>query len=90
MFAPRGPQKPKFKPTGINVFALIKFLKECEHELDLREEEDSAYRFMMLREFFEKDYEEGKPLKYDSKALGFFGSNYNELRDWIPQKQNLK
>ena len=86
MFAPRGPQKPKFKQTGINVFALIRFLKECEHELDLREEEDSAHRFMMLREFFEKDYEEGKPLKYDSKALGFYGSNYNELRDWLPKK----
>jgi hypothetical protein len=86
MFTPRGPQRAKFKQTGINVFSLIKFLKECETELDLREEKEVSYRIAMLRQFFERDFEEGKPLKYDSKALGFYGSNYNELKEWMPRK----
>lgn len=89
MFTPRGPQKPKFKPGGINLFSLVRFLRDCEHELDARDEKDAAYRFMMLREYFEKDYEEGKPLRYDCKALGFFNPELKELRNWIPPKHDF-
>ena len=89
MFAPRGPQKPKFKPNGINVFSLIRFLRDCEHDLDINEEKEAAYRFSLLREYFEKDYEEGKPLRYDSSAIGFFNPDLPELRNWIPRKQDF-
>jgi len=89
MFAPRGPQKPKFKPNGINVFSLIRFLRDCEHDLDINEEKEAAYRFSLLREYFEKDYEEGKPLRYDSRAIGFFNPDLPELRNWIPPKHDF-
>ncbi len=89
MFAPRGPQKPKFKPSGINVFSLIRFLRDCEHDLDINEEKEAAYRFSLLREYFEKDYEEGKPLRYDSRAIGFFNPDLPELRNWIPPKHDF-
>lgn len=86
MFTSRGPQRPKFKQKGINVFSLIKFLKECEHVLDINEEKESSYRFAMLRQYFERDFEEGKPLKYEGKALGFYAPEQDEARFWIRRK----
>jgi len=71
MFKPRGPQKPSFKPTGINPFALIKFLEKAQLDLTRRGELDTAFRIEMLKTYFEEDYEVGKPLEYHGQILGF-------------------
>jgi hypothetical protein len=73
MFKPtRGMSKPTLRgSSGINQFALIKLLEACEAELRTKGEENSAFRFEMLKTFFKEDYEEGKPLKYSGQMLGF-------------------
>lgn len=71
MFKPRGPQKPSFKPTGINHFALVKFLEQAQLDLTKRGELDSAFRLEMLKTYFQEDYEPGKPLNYSGQVLGF-------------------
>lgn len=73
MFKPtRGFSKPALRAGGgINQFALIKLLETCEAELRVRGEEESAFRFEMLKTFFKEDYEEGKSLKYNGQMLGF-------------------
>lgn len=71
MFKPRGPQKPSFKPTGINPFALVKFLEQAQLDLTKRGELDSAFRLEMLKTYFQEDYEPGKPLNYSGQVLGF-------------------
>lgn len=72
MFKPtRGPHKPSIKPTGINPFALIKFLEQAQIDLAKRGELDASFRFEMLKTYFEQDYEVGKPLNYSGQVLGF-------------------
>lgn len=71
MFKPtRGPQRPKMQNAGISHWQLIKFLSQCEEALKAEGEEDSAFRFEMLKEYFSRDYEEGKSLVYKGQAIG--------------------
>jgi len=70
VFKPRGPQKATFKPSGINHFALIRFFEDCRKKLDERGEAESAFYMEMLSEYFKNDYEEGKPLVFNSRVLG--------------------
>lgn len=71
MYAPRGPSKPKLKLTGINHFALVRFLEDCEKRLLLENEPEAAFRIEMIKTYFKEDYEEGKPLKFSGSVLGF-------------------
>lgn len=70
MYGPRGPRKPSLKLTGINHFALIKFLEDCEKRLLQENETESAFRFEMMKTYFKEDYEPGKPLKFTGSVLG--------------------
>jgi hypothetical protein len=75
MFKPhRGSQKPFLNETnhgGINHFKLIKFLQDAQRKCADAGEEDSAFRMEMLVDYFTKDYEPGKPLKFTPTVLGF-------------------
>ena len=72
MFKPhRGSQGPSIRESGINHFKLIQFLKDAQTKCQNEGEEDSAFRFEMLVEYFSKDYEPGKPLKFNPTILGF-------------------
>jgi hypothetical protein len=75
MFKPhRGSQKPFLSETnhgGINHFKLIQFLQDAQRKCADAGEEDSAFRMEMLVDYFTKDYEPGKPLKFTPTVLGF-------------------
>lgn len=72
MFKPhRGVQKPAFRPEGISHFTLIKVLRFAQQRCAQAGEEESAFRFEMMAEYFEKDYVPGKPVKMDGMMLGF-------------------
>jgi hypothetical protein len=70
MFTPRGPSKPTVKLNGINHFALIKFLDDCEKRLIQENETESAFRIEMIKTYFAEDYEPGKPLKFTGSVIG--------------------
>lgn len=71
MFKPtRGPQRPSISKSGISHWQMIKFIEQCETALKQIGEEESAFRFEMLKEYFKNDYEEGKPPKYSGQVLG--------------------
>lgn len=72
MFKPhRGPQAPSFRESGINHFKLIQFLQDAQKKCADVGEEDSAFRLEMLADYFAKDYQPGKPLKFTPTVLGF-------------------
>jgi len=72
MFKPyRGAQGPSIRESGINHFKLIKFLQDAQKKCADAGEEDSAFRMEMLVDYFTKDYEPGKPLKFTPTVLGF-------------------
>lgn len=72
MFKPyRGAQGPSIRESGINHFKLIKFLEDAQKRCEQAGEEDSAFRFEMLVDYFSKQYEPGKPLKFNPTILGF-------------------
>lgn len=54
----------------VDLYDLITFLKEAQHRFELRNEEDVAFVFEMMSEFFEKDYRPSKPLVFTGKAVG--------------------
>lgn len=71
MFKPtRGPSKPSLKTSGINHFALVKFLEQCQQRLEDEGDSNSAFRIEMIKTYFQEDYEEGKPLKFSGQVLG--------------------
>ena len=71
MFKPtRGASKPTLRSSGINQFALIKFLEECQRRLEVEGDQHSAFRFEMVKTYFQQDYEEGKPLRFTGQVLG--------------------
>jgi hypothetical protein len=70
MFAPRGPQKPKMNMIGINHFKLVHFLEDCKKSLSEKGEKESAHYMEMLEYYFRKEYQQGKPLVFNSRILG--------------------
>ena len=72
MFKPRGPQKPSRQQFhGITLPQLIKVLEFSRSRCIEGGDMNAAFRFEMLREYFEKDYDPGKPVKYSGEMLGF-------------------
>jgi hypothetical protein len=72
MFKPhRGSQAPSFRETGISHLKLIRFLQDAQLKCADAGEEDSAFRLEMMVEYFTKDYQPGKPLKFTPTILGF-------------------
>ena len=71
MFKPtRGPQRPAISArSGINQFQLIKFLENYHKALQTRKSE-SAFEIELLIEYFKNDYDESKPLVFDSRKIG--------------------
>ena len=69
MFKPRGPHKPTFKPSGVNQFALVRFL-EAYQQLIEKNNEDAAFYIEQLVTFFKEDYDCSRPLEFDSQKLG--------------------
>lgn len=67
----RGAQPPSISRKGINPFSLIKFLEEAERMCKQKGDEESAFKFEMMVEYFKQDYEEGKPLKFSGQVLGY-------------------
>lgn len=71
MFKPtRGPSKPSLRTSGINEFALVKFLEQAQKHLELNNKKEEAFVVEMLGEYFKQDYEPGKPLKFTASAVG--------------------
>lgn len=71
MFKPtRGLQAPTFKETKISHLHLIKFIEECQHQLTLKGEPDSAFRFEMVADYLKNDFKPGSPLYYNPMVLG--------------------
>lgn len=71
MFKPtRGYQQPKMNMIGINHFKLVHFLEDCKKNLSEKGEKESAHYMEMLEDYFRKDYEQGKPLVFNSRILG--------------------
>lgn len=71
MFKPtRGLQDPTFKETKISHLHLLKFVEECQHQLTLKGESDSAFRFEMIAEYLRQDFKPGTPFLYTPMALG--------------------
>ena len=66
----RGLQAPSFKETKISHLHLIKFMEECQRQLTLKGEPDSAFRFEMVAEYLRQDFKPGTPLQYTPMALG--------------------
>lgn len=72
MFKPhRGPQKPKIESVGINPFNLIKFLEQAKERCVQAGEEESAFRFECMIQYFKQDYHPSKPLKFNGGVIGF-------------------
>lgn len=72
MFSPhRGPHKPKFVSEGISQSGIIKLMEYAQQRCAEAGEEDAAFRFEMLVEYFKKDYVPGKPIKISPMILGF-------------------
>jgi len=72
MFKPtRGPQRAAFSAkSGISQFQLIKFLEQY-HKILIERKIEGAIDIEILIEFFKNDYDDSKPLVFDSKRLGF-------------------
>ena len=71
MFKPtRGPSKPSVRTSGINEFALVKFLEQAKDYLERNEKADQAFVVEMLTDYFKHDYEPGKPLKFTAQVVG--------------------
>ena len=71
MFKPtRGPQRAAFSAkSGISKFQLIKFLEQYQRYLE-KKGHGSALDVELLVEYFKNDYDESKPLVFDSVKLG--------------------
>lgn len=71
MFKPtRGPQRAAFSAkSGISQFQLIKFLESYRDALERRGSE-SALEIELLVEYFKNDYDDSKPLVFDSRKVG--------------------
>lgn len=72
MFSPhRGPHKAKFVSEGVSHSGIIKLMEYAQQLCLEKGEEDAAFRFEMLVEYFRKDYVPGKPIKLNAMMLGF-------------------
>lgn len=71
MFKPtRGPQRAAFSAkSGISQFQLIKFLESYRDALERRGSE-SALEIELLIDYFKNDYDDSKPLVFDSRKIG--------------------
>ena len=54
----------------VDLYDLVNFLKEAQTRFEQRKEEDVAFAFEMMSEYFEKDYKPGKPLTFTGRAVG--------------------
>jgi hypothetical protein len=45
-------------------------MEECQRQLILKGEPDSAFRFEMVAEYLRQDFKPGTPLHYTPMALG--------------------
>lgn len=66
----RGYQRPKMLPSGINHFALIKYFEEAKRMCDKYEERRMSVAMENMIDFF-RNYDVSKPLKFDSRHIGF-------------------
>lgn len=71
MFKPtRGPQRAAFSAkSGISQFQLIKFLEGYQRALE-RKGVEGAVDIEILIDYFKNDYDDSKPLVFDSVKLG--------------------
>ena len=69
MFKPRGPHKPTFKPSGVNQFALVRFLEAYRQRVE-KDNDEAAFYIEQLITFFKEDYDNSMPLVFDSQKLG--------------------
>lgn len=71
MYKPhRGYQKPAIGArSGISQFQLIKFLESYKMALERRGEENTL-EIELLIEYFKNDYDDSRPLVFDSKKIG--------------------
>jgi len=66
----RGYHKPTISArSGINQFQLIKFLEHYRNALEKRGSE-SALEIELLIEYFKNDYDDSRPLVFDSTKVG--------------------
>lgn len=71
MFKPtRGLQKPKRDMFGVSPWALIKFMEEAREACKRNNDEDAAYKFDRLVDFFRNDFNPDKPLKFNGSSIG--------------------
>lgn len=70
IYTRRGPQKPKRSLEGINHFALIRYFEDAKNLCEKYEDKDTAVVMENLVSFF-RNYDSSKPLKFDSRHIGF-------------------
>lgn len=72
MFKPtRGAQRAAAATVGISPFALIRFFEQAQGKCLQEGDKDSALKFELMAEYFQKDYEPGKPLRFDGNVIGY-------------------
>ena len=54
----------------IDMYDLIEFLNEAQQRFQARQDEDTAFAFEMLSEYFQNDYKPGAKLKFTGGAVG--------------------
>jgi hypothetical protein len=54
----------------VDLYDLIRFFEDAKDKFESRGEEDTAFVFEMMSEFFQKDYSSKKPLKFFGGAVG--------------------
>lgn len=54
----------------IDLYDLIKFFQEAQERFESRKDEDTAFAFEMLSEYFQKDFKPGQKLKFTGTAVG--------------------
>lgn len=54
----------------IDLYDLIEFLNDAQHKFQSLKDEDTAFVFEMMSEYFEKDYKPGSKLKFTGGAVG--------------------
>lgn len=56
--------------SNISSIAIAKFMQDAQKACAVRGEEDTAFRFECLAQYFEKDYNPDGPLKFKLTMIG--------------------
>ena len=54
----------------IDMYDLIEFFNQAQQRFQARQDEDTAFAFEMLSEYFQNDYKPGDKLKFTGGAVG--------------------